>query len=206
MPTVFDFRQLNSHKTQYIFFPNPAITPLPSQTSRYAVPLVFVVHSWSKTWLAWSLPAVEHLHGLRQAYRLILHVVKPLSVRLLHEDLAAEGSLPDKGDVVLLIPRISNLHCQGMKVILTFIAIKSYYEIRDRVRHFGTEGLIRRLQASSDSRHRDGAAVLLLAVAIRRYRGSRIGSLTVDDLSVVSAGVGERVAFEVGCRKKIGAS
>ncbi|EXM21011.1 hypothetical protein FOTG_11121 [Fusarium oxysporum f. sp. vasinfectum 25433] len=113
-PQVFDFRQLNSHKTQYIFFPvlslvrkvsppppphsdqpachdsntsqqNPAITPLPSQTSRYAVPLVFVVHSWSKTWLAWSLPAVEHLHGLRQAYRLILHVVKPLSVRLLHQ-------------------------------------------------------------------------------------------------------------------------
>ncbi|EXM21009.1 hypothetical protein FOTG_11120 [Fusarium oxysporum f. sp. vasinfectum 25433] len=109
-------------------------------------------------------------------------------------------SYNDKGDVVLLIPRISNLHCQGMKVILTFIAIKSYYEIRDRVRHFGTEGLIRRLQASSDSRHRDGAAVLLLAVAIRRSGNA------VDDLSVVSAGVGERVAFEVGCRKKIGAS
>ncbi|KAH7244559.1 uncharacterized protein BKA55DRAFT_574082 [Fusarium redolens] len=44
------------------------------------------------------------------------------------------------------------------------------------------------LQASS--KHRYGAAVMLLAVAIRR--GSRIGSLTVDDSSVVSAGVGER--------------
>ncbi|EXM21010.1 hypothetical protein FOTG_11120 [Fusarium oxysporum f. sp. vasinfectum 25433] len=100
-------------------------------------------------------------------------------------------SYNDKGDVVLLIPRISNLHCQGMKVILTFIAIKSYYEIRDRVRHFGTEGLIRRLQASSDSRHRDGAAVLLLAVAIRRSGNA------VDDLSVVSAGVGERVGMRL---------
>jgi hypothetical protein len=30
MLNVFNFRQLNSHKTQYIFPPNPAITPLPS--------------------------------------------------------------------------------------------------------------------------------------------------------------------------------
>jgi hypothetical protein len=27
-PNVFNFRQLNLHKTQYIFPPNPAITPL----------------------------------------------------------------------------------------------------------------------------------------------------------------------------------
>jgi hypothetical protein len=48
---------------------------------------------------------------------------------------------------------------------------------------------------------------MLLAVAIRRYgKSDRITYCVVDDLSVVSAGVGERVAFEVGYRKRIRAS
>ncbi|KAM5526965.1 hypothetical protein FOXYSP1_20646 [Fusarium oxysporum f. sp. phaseoli] len=46
------------------------------------------------------------------------------------------------------------------------------------------------LQTSSD-RHYDSEAVVLLAVTIRRYRGSWVGLLT---------------AFEVGYRKKIRAS
>jgi len=44
--------------------------------------------------------------------------------------------------------------------------------------------------------------MLLLAVAIRSW----IRLLTMDDLSVVSAGVGEKVAFKVGYKKKIRAS
>ncbi|KAM5520456.1 hypothetical protein FOXYSP1_14346 [Fusarium oxysporum f. sp. phaseoli] len=48
---------------------------------------------------------------------------------------------------------------------------------------------------------------MLLAVAIRRYSGriTYCGS-AVDDSSVVSIGVGERVVFKVGYRKKIRAS
>jgi hypothetical protein len=48
---------------------------------------------------------------------------------------------------------------------------------------------------------------MLLAVAIRTYgKSDRTTHCAVDVSSVVSAGVGDRVAFEVGCRKKIRAS
>ncbi|CCT70731.1 uncharacterized protein FFUJ_05556 [Fusarium fujikuroi IMI 58289] len=80
---IHDFRSLtfggppNLHKTQYIFLPqNPAITPLSSQISRYAVPLIFAL-SWFEimTSLSQRLGLPQYPLGLP------LDALEPLVVR-----------------------------------------------------------------------------------------------------------------------------
>jgi hypothetical protein len=70
-------------------------------------------------------------------------------------------------------------------IAFTLISPKSFFNLRDHIMAFSQIRLIRPrcLQASSDSRYRDGAAVMLLAVAARRGKvgSGRITYCVIDD-------------------------
>ncbi|RKK96395.1 hypothetical protein BFJ68_g14402, partial [Fusarium oxysporum] len=159
---------------------NPAITPLPS-TSRYAVPLVSVALSWSKTMT--SLVCMSSRFSLLQ-YLLGLPPdgLEPLIVQAA-EDLATKDCQSNAAGIILFSPVYSDFHRHITKLAV-IVFLDSLLDFTGHIVTFRqiTPVGIGCLQASSD-RHRDSEAMMLLAVAIR----SRIGSLTVEARWMIQA-------------------
>ncbi|RYC80194.1 hypothetical protein BFJ63_vAg16918 [Fusarium oxysporum f. sp. narcissi] len=178
---------------------NPTVTPLPSQILRHAVPLVFAL--WFKTMISLSRVA-DLLQRKQYLHRLLPDIMEPLvmqaacpseSLKALYlsikegladprdmkirpykpEDLTAKEGQPDAADIIFNHPGYSDFSSHHIKLIAIALlsARESSFDHSDHI------------VASSDNRHRDGAAVMLLAVAIR----SRIGSLTVEAQWMIQA-------------------
>ncbi|EXK28029.1 hypothetical protein FOMG_15492 [Fusarium oxysporum f. sp. melonis 26406] len=106
------------------------------------------------------------------------------------EDLTAKEGQPDAADIIFNHPGYSDFSSHHIKLIAIALlsARESSFDHSDHIvaSRWGSCDAVSGCDQKSDR---------------ITYCGS-----AVDDSSVVSAGVGERVAFEVGCRKKIGAS
>ncbi|KNB18005.1 hypothetical protein FOXG_15671 [Fusarium oxysporum f. sp. lycopersici 4287] len=161
---------------------NPTITPLPSIT-RYAVPLVSVALSWSKTMT--SLVCMSsRLSLLQYPLGLPSDGLEPLVVQAAEgcfdkrvavvervyeqEYLATKGCQPDAASIIPMQPGLSDFHRHITKLVVT-VFLDSLQQAS--------------LRCSCD------------AVSGCDQKSDRItycGS-AVDDSSVVSAGVGQRV-------------
>ncbi|RKK16385.1 hypothetical protein BFJ65_g9951 [Fusarium oxysporum f. sp. cepae] len=177
----------------------PLLTVLGHQILRHAVPLVSIA-LWFKTMISLSRVA-DLLQRKQYLHRLLPDIMEPLvmqaacpseSLKALYlsikegladprdmkirpykpEDLTAKEGQPDAADIIFNHPGYSDFSSHHIKLIAIALlsARESSFDHSDHI-------------ASSDNRHRDGAAVMLLAVAIR----SRIGSLTVEAQWMIQA-------------------
>ncbi|EXL50525.1 hypothetical protein FOCG_08805 [Fusarium oxysporum f. sp. radicis-lycopersici 26381] len=107
------------------------------------------------------------------------------------EDLTAKEGQPDAADIIFNHPGYSDFSSHHIKLIAIALlsARESSFDHSDHIEQASLWGSCDAVSGCDQKSDRI------------TYCGS-----AVDDSSVVSAGVGERVAFEVGCRKKIGAS
>ncbi|RKK51221.1 hypothetical protein BFJ66_g6248 [Fusarium oxysporum f. sp. cepae] len=168
----------------------PLLTVLGHQILRHAVPLVSIA-LWFKTMISLSRVA-DLLQRKQYLHRLLPDIMEPLVMQAATnikegladprdmkirpykpEDLTAKEGQPDAADIIFNHPGYSDFSSHHIKLIAIALlsARESSFDHSDHI-------------ASSDNRHRDGAAVMLLAVAIRR---SRIGSLTVEAQWMIQA-------------------
>ncbi|KAG7429801.1 putative RNA-directed DNA polymerase from transposon BS [Fusarium oxysporum f. sp. raphani] len=199
---VFDFRQLNSHKTQYIssqyvhcpasHLPTPLTSPdsdfgsfsaephdYPSSIPDHAVRRPPRLSRALLVCMSSRFSLLQYLLGLPP------DGLEPLIVQAA-KDLATKDCQSNAAGIILFSPVYSDFHRHITKLAV-IVFLDSLLDFTGHIVTFRqiTPVGIGCLQASSDSRHRDSEAMMLLAVAIRR--GSRIGSLTVEARWMIQA-------------------